>query len=404
MRPAPSIGPSFARRLAGAGAIALFAAAWVPVAGAQGTLSALQTDVDAIARRARPSVVTVFAARTEEAPRVSGGAPAGAARVRTRAGSGVAIEPDLVLTTASVVLEAERLLVSNADGASVEATIVGMDPVFNLAVLRAPGLGLRPLRFADARPPRVGDWIVSLGTSYGGQPTQSLGNVARRHREPGQWLIELTNTVYPGNSGAAALNTRGELAALIQGELGSPELVGGTGSPGQAGTGFAMPVETLRPVVESLRKEGRVRHGYLGVSTLAASLASDWEGGPSTPIGAQVEGVVGGGPAHRLGLRPGDLIVAFDGERVETPEQLARWVLATPPGREVTLVWVRREVGYSGTVVLEESRERVPAWLAGADLDSANRSPRKVAELDRELRRLSRELARNKAPAGPPER
>jgi serine protease Do len=363
---------------------------------AQGTLSALQTDVDEIARRARPSVVTVFAARAENVAQAAASGAAAAPRVKTRAGSGVAVDADLVLTTASVVLGSERILVSTANGLQAEAELVGMDPVFNVALLRVPVLRLPPVRFAEGRPARVGDWMVSLGTSYNAQPTQSLGNVAQRHREPGQWLLQLTNTVYPGNSGAAALNIHGELAALVQGELGAPELTGasGRGERRPGGTSFALPVETLRPVYESLRREGRVRHGYLGVTTLAASLESEKKGEPGTPIGALVEGIVGGGPAERLGLRPGDLIVAFDGERVETPEQLARWVLATPPGREVTLVWVRRDVGHTGTVTLRESRDRVPQWLAGADEPREN--ARRTAELDRELRRLSKELLRHK--------
>ena len=88
------------------------------------------------------------------------------------------------------------------------------------------------------------------------------------------------------------------------------------------------------------------------------------------------------------------------GERVETPEQLARWVLATPPGREVTLVWARGGIGYSGNAVLRESRERVPHWLAGADTDASADRPRRVAELDREMRRLTRELTRIKEQSG----
>jgi len=371
---------------------------------AQGTLSALQTDVDAIARRARPSVVTVFAARTEPAARGAAGAAAAAPRVRTRAGSGVAVEPDLILTTASVVLGAERILIGTSQGQHTEAEPVGVDPVFNIALLRVRDLNLAPLKFAQGRPARVGDWMISLGTSYSAQPTQSLGNVAQRHREPGQWLLQLTNTVYPGNSGAAALNIHGELAALVQGELGPPDLTGSGGDRAAGSSSFAMPVETLRPVVESLKREGRVRHGYLGVTTLAASLVNEGEEGPGTPIGAQVEGIIGGGPADHMGLRPGDLIVAFDGERVETPEQLARWVLATPPGREVTLVWVRHDIGHTGNVVLAESADRVPQWLAGDSPDPSVDGPRRVAELDRELRRLGQELSRLKEPAGPPPR
>src|SRR5439155_8751 len=90
-------------------------------ASAQGTLSALQTDVDQIARRARPSVVTVFALRTEAVAKAAASAAPVPPRVRTRVGSGVAVDEHLVLTTASVGLEAERLLVSSANGLQVEA-------------------------------------------------------------------------------------------------------------------------------------------------------------------------------------------------------------------------------------------------------------------------------------------
>lgn len=380
-------------RLRGARDLVLAAALLVsaaPAARAQGTLSALQTDVDQIARRVRSSVVTVYAVNVESAARTSA-----APRMRTRVGSGVAVEEDLILTTASVVLAAERTLVSTANGLQVEAEVVGVDPVYNVALLRTPTLRIPRLKFAEGRGPRVGDWVVSLGTSYKAQPTQSLGNIAQRHREPGQSLLQLTNTVYPGNSGAAAVNIKGELVGLVQGELGSPGLAGGEAERRPGGASFALSVETLRPVFESLKRTGAVAHGYVGVTTLAASLESDRAGGPDTPIGALVEGVVGNGPAHRVGLRPGDLIVAFDGERVETPEQLARWVLATPPGRTVTLVWVRGENGLNGQLTLGTSPQRVPTWLAGGD--QAPQNPRRVAELSREIERLRQEMERIKA-------
>src|SRR5262249_48223638 len=145
----------------------------------------------------------------------------------------------------------------------------------------------------------VGNWVISLGTSYRAQPTQSVGNVAYRFHEPHQSLLQLTNTVYPGNSGAAALNTRGELLAIVQGELGSPELADGSSDTEHrpSGVSFALPVETMKPVYESLKREGRVHHGFLGITTKAASLASDEAGGPSTPLGAEIVSVVPGGPA-----------------------------------------------------------------------------------------------------------
>jgi serine protease Do len=376
---------------------ALLLGALAAPARAQGTLSALQTDVDQIARRARPSVVTVFAQRHVGA---AGARPASTdRRTRTRVGSGFAVWEDAIVTTASVVLGADRLLVRASNGLQVDAELIGMDPIFNLALLRVPSMRLPVLKMGEARDTEVGDWVVSLGTSYRAQPTQSVGNVAYRYREPHQTLLQLTNTVYPGNSGAAALNPRGELVGIVQGELGPPEPENrdpdGERRPG--GISFALPIETMRPVLESLRREGRVRHGFLGVTTRAVTLESDIEGGAKTPLGALVEAVQPGGPAELAGLRGGDLIVAYERERVEYPEQLARWVAATPPGKTVDLVWVREETGMNGRTVITESASPMPNWIArDPDVDLPEPGPARITELEKEIRRLSGELQKLK--------
>ncbi|HEY2956390.1 MAG TPA: S1C family serine protease [Candidatus Eisenbacteria bacterium] len=374
-------------------------------AHAQGALSALQTDVNAVTQKARASVVTVFAQRTVS----SLGARDGKTRSRlhTRVGSGVAVEENVILTTASVVLGAERLQVRTANGLQVDASLVGLDPVFNLALLRVPEIRLPPIAFAAGRPPQVGDWIIALGTSYRAQPTQSVGYVAVRYDEPRIPLLQLTNTVYPGNSGGAALNPRGELVGIVQGELAAPDAsasgAGGERRPG--GMSFVLPVETVRPVYQGLRREGRVRHGYLGVTTTAASVTSDTELGLEVPIGARIESVAAGSPAAGLGLKPGDLVVGFDRERVEYPTQLARWVAATSPGSEVEFVWVRDEVQHVGRIALSESRQTQPSWAAEAAPESPGPDADRIAEIERQVERLNRELKvlRNKsgAPARP---
>src|SRR5437867_2291915 len=191
-----------------------------PPLRAQSTLSALQTDMEQIAERARPAVVTVFAQRTLPAKPGPHGLER---RTRTRVGSGVAVEENGILTTASVVMNAQRVVIRTANGLQSEAQVVGLDPIFNLALLRVTSVRLPAVRFGDARDGQIGSWVISLGTSYRAQPTQSVGNVAYRYREPHQSLLQLTNTVYPGNSGAAALNSRGELMGIVQGELSPPE-------------------------------------------------------------------------------------------------------------------------------------------------------------------------------------
>ncbi len=369
---------------------------------AQGALSAIETDVDRIARRTRPSIVTVFAQRqvtTTEAGRTT------QTRTHSRVGSGVAIERSEILTTASVVLGAERIFVRTDNGLQVEARLAALDPVFNVALLEVVDLQLPALRLAS-RPPQLGDWIIALGSSYRAAPTQSVGTVAYRFQEPRTSLLQLTNEVYPGNSGGAALNSRGELVGLVQGELGTPE------APGQAraerrpgGMSFVIPIEDLLPVYRSFKSEGRSRHGLFGVSTRAAFVDSESQPGTRIPIGALVESVAPGGPAAKLGLRKGDLIVAFDGERVEYPEQLARWVSQTAPGTSVRIVWVRDELQKEGRVTLGESPETIPSWMFPEGLPKADvrpvatASPRRIAEIEDQIRRLSSELQRLKGPA-----
>lgn len=324
---------------------------------AQSTLSAIEADVERIARRARPCVVTVIAQRMAS----RSGQPR---RTHNRVGSGVAVAANGILTTASVVVGAERVFVVTENHLQVEARVIGMDPVRNLALLRPEGLQLSALPLA-AKPAASGDWVIALGNSYRGAPTQSVGTVALRFAEPGTSLLQLTNEVHPGNSGGAAVNSRGELLGLVQGELGAPA------APGQreraerrpGGMSFAIPADDVAPFLESLAKTGRVRHGMFGVSTRGAFVNSASSPGDRVPLGALVEAVQPGGAAARLGLRKGDLIVAFNGERVEYPEQLARWVAVAGPGAVVRIVWVRDELRHEGTTRLDEAPSAIPSWM-----------------------------------------
>jgi serine protease Do len=355
-------------------------------ARAQSTLSAIEQDVERIARRARPCVLTVIAQRSTPA---RAGAPR---RTLNRVGSGVAVTTNGVLTTATVVLGAEHVFVMTDNHLQVEARVVGMDPVRNLALLRAENLELSSLPLASKRS-ESGDWVIAMGNSYGGSPTQSVGTVALRFDEPGSSLLQLTNEVHPGNSGGAALNSRGELLGLVQGELGAPE------EPGQreraerrpGGMSFAIPIDVIVPFLDDLAKYQRVRHGLFGVSTRGAFVTGA-DASERIPIGALVETVQPGGPAARLGLKKGDLIVAFNGERVEYPEQLARWVAVAGPGAEISLVWVRDEIKQEGHTRLDEAPSPIPSWMRVDSSSSAGSGPGGPAAEATRDRRPSRAL------------
>jgi serine protease Do len=375
-------------------AVALVAVLPVP-ARSQGALSQLQTDVDQIARHGRPSVVTVLSRRTL----THGTGLSGRPRVQTRVGSGVAVEQNEILTTASVVQNAEQISIRTDNGLQSRAEIVGVDPIYNLALLRVSDVLVPPIHFAETGTPSPGDWVMTLGTSYRIQPTQSVGNVAYVLQEPRFERLQLTNAAYPGNSGGAALNARGELVGIVQGELGQGSYAERSDQPRPGGMTFVLSLTYVRRVYESLHEHGSMAYGYLGVSTSGASVEAVSERGAVVPIGAMVQKVTPGSPAARVGLRDGDLIVAFDGERVEYSEQLARWVAATPPGTTVELVWVRGENPLTARVALDVSPHETPPWAlgiqaprpAGAGADRLDDLERQVLELNREIARLKGE-------------
>jgi serine protease Do len=385
--------------IAGGRAALALAACLVAVSGpggpvparAQGALSALQTDVDKLAARARPSVVTVVARLPEG--RASSRSPASP---RLRAGSGVAIEESAILTTAGVVQGAQAVFVCTSNGIEVAAQVAGVDLILNIAYLRVPELRLPVLPIATGRPPQPGDWVVSLGTSFRREPTQSVGTVVYRQAEPGLALLHLSNTVYPGNSGGPVLNVRGELVGLVLGELSS--LGAGVFERRPGANSCMLPIEHVRAAWEDLRRLGRVRHGWIGIASRAAFVESEGAGRDRVPLGALVESVTPRSPAERVGLHPGDLVVAFEGQRVETPEQLGRWVTATRPGQEVELVWVRDEIRQSGRVALGESPVAQPDWATAEPRRArADTQTDRMAQLEREIERLKNELERLRA-------
>lgn len=370
-------------------------------ARSQGTLSRLQMDMDQIARHGRPSVVTVLSRRTL----THGTGRTGHPRVQTRVGSGVAVAPNEVLTTASVVQNADQLSIRTDNGLVSRAEIVGVDPIYNVALIRTTDVLLPPIPLSRDRTVQPGDWVITLGTSYRMQATQSMGNVAYVLTEPRFTRLQLTNAVYPGNSGGAALNARGELIGLVHGELGQGSYAERSDPPRPGGMTFVLSLENVRRVYQSLRTDGRFTYGHLGVSTSGASIDAVSERGARVPLGAMVEKVDPGSPAAKAGLRVNDLIVAFDGERVEYPEQLARWVAATAPGTEIELVWVRGDEPQNARFRIGASPHQTPLWASGAEpAESRSAEPvstgttaERITDLEREVLRLNRELSRLKS-------
>jgi serine protease DegQ len=285
------------------------------------------TDIPAIVERVVPSVVSII--------RSDGGQ-----------GSGVIWSEDgIVVTNHHVVDGAEEVQVGLADGERVDAEVIASDPRSDLAVVRADRDGLPAAEFREDLPD-VGETAIAIGTPLGLENTVTAGIVSALHRAiPGAaqqapGLVDLLQTdaaISPGNSGGALVDDEGRIMGVNVAYL-PPN------PPGQRGAvsiGFAIPAPTVRDVVEQLLEDGTVEHAYLGIqpSTLTPEVAAQL--GTDRQSGVVVLDVVEGSPAAAAGLAPGDLLVALDGEPLDTAEDLLGALRRAEPGQAVSLDIVR---------------------------------------------------------------
>ena len=264
-------------------------------------------------------------------------------------GSGLVIDGQgLVLTNAHVVDGADRVEVTLADGRDLEGSVLGVDPVTDLAVVRiAAGSGLKAAPLGDSEALEVGDWAIALGTPYGLERTVTLGIVSSLHRNITSLgfsdkrldLIQTDAAINPGNSGGPLINARGEV-------VGINTLV--RSGPG-AGLGFAIPINLAKGVAAQLGKGAPVVHPYLGLQLVPLNprLARDNNADPNALVklperdGALVQRVLPESPAERAGLRRGDLVVGAADQAVNDPAALLRLVEAAQVGESLPLTVLR---------------------------------------------------------------
>jgi serine protease Do len=249
------------------------------------------------------------------------------------AGSGFIIDPaGYIVTNNHVVGNASRVVVALQDGTELPARVVGTDDLTDLALLRVEAKsGLPSVPWGSSAGTRVGQWVLACGNPFGLGGTVTTGIVSARGREIGAGpfddFIQTDAAINPGNSGGPLFNTAGEVIG-INTAIFSP-------TNASAGIGFATPSDLARGVIEQLRRDGRVERGWLGIAV------QDYGPEPSGRRGAQVQGVERSSPAARAGVRQGDILVALNGERVESSRTLIRNVAGTPPGQTVRLTLLR---------------------------------------------------------------
>jgi serine protease Do len=280
-------------------------------------------------------------------------------------GSGVIYDSQgHILTNNHVVTGAQKLLVTLPDGRSFPGKVVGADPQTDLAVVQISGNNLPVAQLGDASQLQVGDWVVAIGNALAleGGPTVSTGVVSALNRsvqEPGSNpnsnsggpllynLVQTDAPINPGNSGGALVNLAGQV-------IGINTLVAGQAEPGvQAqGIGFAISINTAKPIADQLVSAGHVDHPYLGINYQPLNPAIAAQAGVSQTQGALIGQVVTGSPAEQAGLQANDVITAVDNQPLKNDSDLGQFLNTHKPGDQVTLTVARGNQSMSIKVTL----------------------------------------------------
>ncbi|MGZ5958094.1 MAG: trypsin-like peptidase domain-containing protein [Myxococcaceae bacterium] len=254
-------------------------------------------------------------------------------QIRQGAGSGFVIDPrGYILTNNHVVEGAFNIRVKFDDGRTLEAEVLGRDPLTDIALikLKSPPANIPVLRLGDSDAMRVGDWVVAIGNPFGLASSVSVGILSAKAREIGATqyddFLQTDAAINPGNSGGPLFNLRGEVIGM------NTAIVSGG-----AGIGFAVPSNLARALIPQLEKNGSVTRGYIGVKlqNLTPELAKALNVPQTT--GALINDVTKNSPGDKAGLKSDDVVVSLDGKKVDSNSALSRQVALRPPGSSVTL-------------------------------------------------------------------
>jgi serine protease Do len=253
-------------------------------------------------------------------------------------GSGVIVDPSgIALTNAHVVERATDIEVVTAEGKKHKAKLVGLDKRTDLAVLRLQGGGPYPsASLGDSDRVKVGDWVLAIGSPFGLQQTVTAGIISAKGRSIGQGpfddFLQTDAAINPGNSGGPLVNMSGEVVGINSAIL--------SRSGGNVGIGFSIPSNMAKRIYTELVARGKITRGWLGVSIqpLTPELAKSF--GLKEPKGVLIADVVKDSPADKAGLASGDVLLEFDGKKVDAPQDLQKIVAVTAPGKGVPVkVW-----------------------------------------------------------------
>lgn len=259
---------------------------------------------------------------------------------RMGAGSGFIYDPQgYILTNHHVVAEADQIIIRMADRREFEAELIGSDESSDIAVLKIKADADLPyLKLGESETVKPGQWVAAIGSPFNFEQSVTAGIVSAKGRtnRAQQYVpfIQSDVAINRGNSGGPLLNMDGEVIGINSWILSS--------SGGYIGLSFSIPVEVAISTAKQLRETGKVERGLLGVIVGAVTREMAEALGLDRPVGALVNDVTADGAADRAGIKPGDVILAFNDTPVETWNDLPPLVGANPPGTKA-IVKVSRE-------------------------------------------------------------
>ena len=311
--------------------------------------------------------------------------------VRQGTGSGVILHSNgYIVTNNHVVADADEIEVTLHDNRTFKAKVVGTDPSTDLALLQIKADGLPSLPLVNSDDVRVGEWVLAVGNPFNLNSTVTAGIVSAKARNINilqeqyavESFIQTDAAINPGNSGGALVNLQGSLVG-INTAIASP-----TGA--YSGYGFAIPANIVSKVVEDLLKYGVVQRGVLGVMirSVDGNLAKDKD--LSLTKGAYVDSLMANSAAAKAGVQAGDIIVAVDGEAVNSSPELQERIARHRPGDQVALTVDRKGKKKELTVTLN-NREGGTALAAkehrdlfeqlGADMQAIDEATAKKLDI-----------------------
>ena len=308
-------------------------------------------------------------------------------------GSGFIIkENGTVITNNHVIANAEDILVRVGDK-EYKAKVVGADPYMDIAVLKMETKDkFTPVSFGDSDKARVGDWAVAIGNPFGLGGTVTAGIISARNRDINLTryddFIQTDASINQGNSGGPLFNLKGEV-------IGINTAIIAPGQSGSIGIGFAIPANAASNVIDQLMEFGETKRGWLGVRIQEVTKEIADVEKLKKPAGALVASVGQNSPADKAGIKAGDIILEFDGKKIDTMRTLPKVVANTKVGKSVELKIWRNKKSISKRLILgrlessEEFKEKKTKTVKkDIEIDSLKITVRDITKKDITSRNL----------------